>query len=328
MRHITRILTIAGAAVAALLAQQGRIAGPVTGYVFDASSRAIRPVLGVPGASVLGDKVALGYTARTVAVSPRLDAAIVIAEDRAVHFLLIDEGAVSEVAATGLDGTAQAAVFSPNGSAAALLNNNAVQIVTGLPGAPKLRSTLSLGAQSGRSVNGVVNSRVSLRRLSIAVSDDGEYVLFAGAAAVRLLGAGGEDRVLTESASGSLVAFAPGSRDAAVADSQSGLLLLRNAAGTPVRRILAPAETVAAASGLSFSADGARLLLTNEEHAVLSFDLESGARSTIACGCKPTGLARMGRVFRLNTLDSGPLWLFDAAAAEPRTVFVPAVSAN
>ncbi len=327
MRQASRILSILCVGAAAAAAQQGRLSGPVTGYVFDGPSKAFRAVLGMPGASILGDRIPLGYETRSVTVSPVLDSAIAIGTDGAVHFLRIDDGAVSERAASGLD-PAQAAVFSPGGSAAALFSNQTLQVVTGLPDSPKLRSTISLGAQPGRSVAGVTSSRPQLRRLSLAVSDDGEYALFAGAASVRLLGSGGEDRNLAEAASGSLVAFAPGGHDAAVADPQSGLLLFRNAAGAPVRRVLAPKETVAAASGLEFTADGAGLLLTNDERGVLSFDVASGDRKTVPCECVPSGLHRMGRVFRLNEAGAGPLWLLDAAAAEPRTVFVPALSGN
>jgi hypothetical protein len=328
MRHTMRVLMFAGAIAAALPAQQGRISGPVTGYVFDASARAIRPVLGVPGAAIMGEKIPFAFAARTVAVSPRLDAAIAIADDGAVHLLSIQDGVLAEMAAPGLSGGGQSAVFSPGGSAAALLFNSTIQIITGFPSAPKLRSTLSLGAQTGRVFKGMESSRALPRASSLSVSDDGEYVLFGAADAVRLLGANGEDRELTAASSDALAAFAPGSRDAVIADRQTGLLLFRNAAGTPLRQVLAPKETAAAASGVSFSNDGTSVLMTNEGSAILVFDTATGASSTISCDCRPGGLARMGRVFRLNSLGSGPLWLLDAAAAEPRTVFVPAVSAN
>lgn len=328
MRLTTKILILSCTAAAAMFAQQGRLAGPVTGYVFDSAVRGIRPVMGVPGASMLGDRIALGYDVRTAAVSPRLDAAIAVADDGSVHFLRIDDGTVSELPVAG-DVLAQAVVFSPGGSAAALYSNDGIQVVTGLPGSPKLRGTIHLGAQAGRTVRGETTNRVKLQRLSYAVSDDGEYVLFAGAAAVRLLGVGGEDRDLVEAANGSLVAFAPNSRDAAIADARAGVFLLKNAAGSPVRRNLAGPEMAAAASGLAFGADGSNLLLTNAERAVSSFDVASGERRVISCECSPSRLTQMGRVFRLNDAGNGPLWLFDAAAAEPRTVFVPAAaSAN
>ena len=36
----------------------GRIEGPISGVIFDRSSRALRPMIGVPGASYLGPAIA------------------------------------------------------------------------------------------------------------------------------------------------------------------------------------------------------------------------------------------------------------------------------
>jgi hypothetical protein len=56
----------------------------------------------------------------------------------------------------------------------------------------------------------------------------------------------------------------------------------------------------------------------------VAFDLAASSRSMIACDCTPTTLVPMGSLFRLSEFGSAPMWLFDAGAASPRIVFVPA----
>jgi hypothetical protein len=84
---------------------------------------------------------------------------------------------------------------------------------------------------------------------------------------------------------------------------------------------------VPAPSGVAFSVDAKRIYIASSEaHSVTAFDVQAGTRTTASCDCAPTGLVPMGNVFRLNEFSSEPLWLFDTDAAEPRIVFVPAVT--
>src|SRR5579863_7586268 len=58
------------AAPLCIQAQQATLGGPVAGYVFDPAARVVRPVQGVPGASVLGDPVNFGSDVAAAFVSP------------------------------------------------------------------------------------------------------------------------------------------------------------------------------------------------------------------------------------------------------------------
>jgi hypothetical protein len=204
-----------------------------------------------------------------------------------------------------------------------------VQTVVGLPDAPRLANVLEMGISASRAGRAGESNRPPPRRLSLAVSDDGAFVLFASGEAVRVLSGDGEDRHLIEAGAGTLVAFAPNGKDAAVAGTRgAGIVFFKDVAGATVRRTLAAAG-VAGAGGLAFSADGSKLFVASPvDRAVIAFQIESGERSAIACNCQPDGLTRMGALYRLNELGSGPLWLLDSTGAEPRTVFVPAATAN
>ena len=72
-----------------MYAQGADLSGPVSGAVYNAGSRSIRPILGVPGSSYLGDAIASGLDA--AAVSPNHKLAIAIRDGRGVVFTGVDE---------------------------------------------------------------------------------------------------------------------------------------------------------------------------------------------------------------------------------------------
>jgi hypothetical protein len=304
------LLLAAGMLAAPLNAQQGKLAGPLAGYVFDSGAQALRPVLGIPGASIFGPALSLPFAAASVTVSPRLDSAVAVAADGSLHILRLDAGTVAELIYNSALGTAQRVAFSPNGTAAALISGNRAEIVTGLPDAPQLSGTLDLG---------------SSRPERFAVSDDGAYLLAAAPGTVRLLSPAGSARTLVAGVRNALVAFAPGSHDAAILTPAGGLALVRDVAGTNAQQVLAATDDAfSAPAGVAFSADAKSVLVASSSGMVANFDIADGARSAWTCGCTPTDLARMGNTFRLNEAVGGPLWLLDTLAESPRMVFVPA----
>jgi hypothetical protein len=209
----------------AIWAQPGAVSGPMTGLVFDAASRAVRPILGVPGASLLGEPVIASGGLTEARISPRQDSAVLITPDGA-RFVRIEGGSATPLACEGLFAAPERVVYSPSGTAAALYAAGRAQLVTGLPGAPKIAGELKLLiAQRGGSR---FNRRGGAREIgSFAVSDDGRFILAAGPGAIQVLGIDGENFTLTPSATGASVAFAPGGHDAAVADPANGRPLVR-----------------------------------------------------------------------------------------------------
>jgi len=310
--RISLIFAVASLAAVLLPAQQGTVAGPGSGFVFDSAAHSLRPVLGVSGASVLGDPLSFGFLLASASVAPTQDSAIVSAADGGLHIFSLASGGLAERSVDGLSIVPEQVVFSPSGTAAALYAAGHAQILTGLPDSPALAGTLNLGATPS----------------ALALSDDGAYLLYIAGASVRLLGSGG-GRSLTTAGDGAMAAFAPGSHDAAVLDpAGAGMVLFRDLAGASVRSILAaPDAGTASPAGLAFSADGRQLFLASASaQSVAAFDLSTGAHTAFPCNCTPTGLAPMGSLLRLNELGAGPLWLFDAGADQPRIVFVPALA--
>jgi hypothetical protein len=296
-----------------LVGQQGTLSGPVAGFVFDGRVRVLRPIQGVPGASLLGDAVNFGFGLSAAYVSPRQDSALVVGVDDSLHLFRLNGGAVTEVALGGLSGVPQSVVFSPSGTVAALFALGRARVLTGLPGAPALVATVEIPRSGAASQ-------------TLALSDDGAYLLTVSGGSLRLLSIHGENRSLLPAHAGALVAFAPGGHDAAVMDGVAGLTLIRDAAGAASPQVLAtPDAGLAAAKGLAFSQDQSTLYVASAKaQSVAAFNLAAGSRTAIGCGCTPATLVSLGNLFRLNDLNSAPLWLLDPTGASPRTVFVPA----
>lgn len=312
-----RILSILGLISLPLLlgGQQSQITGPVSGYVFDTSARALRPVLGIPGASLFGSPVDFGFPVASVAVAPRQDAAFVTAADGTLHLFRFQANAPADLNFNGLANAPERVVFSPSGTAAALYRAGSVQIVSGLPDSAGIAATLALPAAPD----------------SLALSDDGTALLVASGNTIELYSGAADLGMVTSTAGPSLAAFAPSSHDAAIVDrAGAGIVLFRNLTGTVAPQPLAASDdTIRSASALAFSNDGQQLLLTTSgSQAVATFDLATGLRGAISCMCAPATLARMGDVFRLNDLAQDAVWLLDARPATAGVTFVPAVAGS
>jgi hypothetical protein len=157
----------------------------------------------------------------------------------------------------------------------------------------------------------------------MAVSDDAAWLLVASEGRIRLLGASGSSSVVFEGGREISVAFASGGHTAAVLSGAGPWLdMFPDVSAAPTQRIAAPG--FAEPAGLAFSADGKLILAASRTaKSVTVFDLAAGAATTLDCNCTPTGVSRMGNLFRLTDAGSGPVWLVDTGANPVRIVFVP-----
>ena len=307
-----RILVSACLAACSLYGQAGKLAAPSLGFVFDPPAHALRRIQGIPGAALVGAPVDFGFAVSAAYVAPRLDSVFVLAaSDGRAHLFRLTADAPLERAVDSM-GAPLRVVFSPSGSAAALYSPGSVQVIKGLPDAPAVSATISLHRN--------LRARRPLPD-TLAISDDGAYLLYGTGGPIELIGVAGNSRQIM---AGALAAFAPGGHDAAVISSGK-LILFQDIAGAATERSFDAIETP---SALAFSPDGQKLFVASATgRAVTTIQVATGDRSALACDCAPSALIPMGSVFRLNELGSEPLWLLDTAS-ERGLVFVPAPAVN
>ena len=300
-------------AASSLYGQAGKLGAPALGFAFDQSAHSLRRIQGIPGASLVGAPVDFGIAVSAAYVAPRLDSAFVLADDGRTHLFGLTADAPAE-RTIDLPGSLQRVVYSPSGSAAALYSAGSLQVIKGLPDSPAVAANLRMriNPRQGKALPE-----------TLAVSDDGAYVLYSTGGPVEMIGVAGDSRQVMASSAGSLAAFAPGGHDAAIVDGEK-LILFQNIAGAATERRFAG---IATPSAVAFSADSQKLFVASATgRAVTSIQVATGDRAALACDCAPASLIPMGSVIRLTELGNEPLWLLDTAS--DRVVFVPAPVAN
>jgi hypothetical protein len=287
--------------------QTSRVSPPVLGFVFDFAAGALRPITGIPGASVLGGPLDAGLTISQAAFSPRHDYALVLGPDRAGAWLVRLAGSVSLQKLSDAPEQVDALAVSPSGTAAALYSasEQVIQIVTGLPDSPAVRGVVACPR-----VEGTVGP--------MAVSDDGELVAVS-AAGLNVVGPGTGPRQLPVPGQAFVMAFLPASHDFAVASREAGILIIRSNAEY---ENIGDYPDIGAPSGMSFPSSG-RLLLSGSS-AVAVIGLEARRIDLLPCNCAVGGLSPLsGSVFALNQASGESLKILDAGGGGARILFVP-----
>ncbi len=294
--------------------------GPQLGLMFDSAKGALRPILGIAGASTLGSPFDLGdLTIADAIVAPNQNYALAIAgSDHGVRLIRFGVGNALQV--SGLAGAAPGPdrmMISPAGTAAAFYYAATRRIATvgGLPLSPRVTADIHLSTV--------------LSPLFLAVSDDGGAALAAMEHTVYAVTEKGEIPVASSLGRVSAVAFVA-SRDALIADGATNqIYLVRDTTGSESSRVLAgPADAISNPVAVAASADGRRAFVANAKTKTITIlDLSGeGKPAAISCACQPSGLQRMGDggLFRVTEFSARPIWLLDAGLQrEPRMVFVP-----
>ena len=286
--------------------------GPQLGYVWEAADRSLRPILGVPGSSQVGEPVTPAGLYVAGAASARSSVAVLELEDGSLDTLQLPSGATVPVAGTEVAADAQI-LFSPSGLNAIAFSTggSSVTLLTGLGSTPQ--------AQVLASSNAV---------LGAAVSDAGTVAVISGGGplSVALL-TGSKGTVASLTGLGGL-SFLPGGDDLLAADSSTGTLtLVRKSSSAPLPQTFA-SSLVQSPLAVGASQDGRWAVVANgADPSVVRVDLTGGtAALRIGCTCQPALLAGFSgnAVFRVTTPGAGPTWMIDASAATPQALFIPA----
>jgi hypothetical protein len=300
--------------------------GPVLGYVWDASSQGLRPVQGLPGASIVGAATisAAGRSAAFIgtASSGVSGMALFLDANGGVFQAPLSGGALTRI---GSIPGANALALSNSGAYALIIGQNAsgvniASVISGLPQSPTIRA---LDVSSLASIAGD------------AASDTGTVAIAAssgqsGASVVAFAGPSAGVQIATAQSFGGMQ-FVPGSDELVVADGGTGALTAISHINTaPASAILSPPGAIASPVALDITPNGRWVVAANHAGAVLRIDLTGAVAATTShCSCAPSQVLAMrgsttGTTVRLVTAGSGPLWILDAAGATPRVLFIPA----
>jgi hypothetical protein len=310
-------------------AQQGPIGGPLLGYVFDSPTLRLRPLLGIPGASYVGDYLPIGFTPQFVEVSPSHEYAVGVEAGSGDVFLIdLRSGLPAAERLAKATAGADRAFLSPLGKAVAFYHREArqVEILTGLPDTPNF-----LGRVDLVSVPGMLTA--------LAVSDDGKALAVASAegdiGSLFVAAPDGEVRLVGPLGRASSLAFLNDLDDLLVADAgRSEIVRIRNfSLGAEWTVLASRQDGIDQPVAVGVTRDNTTALAVGgSDRRIARLPLGGGAVSFLDCPCTPTGLDAIGSgsVFRLTADSNAPMYVLDtrprngALSSEPRVLFIPA----
>ncbi len=290
--------------------------GPQLGYLWIASDKSLRPILGVPGASQIGQSVVPAGVYVAAATSATASTAVLQDIDGAFDVMTLPSGSPASLGITLPAGAVirlspaatSALVYSPGASSAS--------VITGLLSKPQVHAIATPGA--------IAESAVSdAGAVSFAYTQGSSFAI--GVAALD----GRSSPVANVKSIGGL-SFLPGRDDLLFADATANSLSLVRATTTaPSTFVIQTAQLLKTPAALGVSGSGRWALIANSgRQSLVRVDLTTLTSSSVSCTCKPTLAATLADdgAFRITDSSTGPNWLVDAASATPRTLFIPALA--
>ena len=289
-----------------------QVGAPLLGYLPNGGH--IQPIYGVPAAAGIAPALNYGRDFELIAVSPLQDFSLVSDASSGAVLLALSTGTTTPL--PGVSPRPDRMVLSPSGSAAALWfsSSSHLQIVSGLPASPTVRdvdaSFLGGGLTGTRPRAGVRDTPATL-----AVSDDGQWMVGAWSKGLYAFGPQGEVAPLTVPEPPSALAFFAGRQDLAIA-SAVHIYSITGVGGANAVSTLYTDDGLNPV-GLAVSSDNARVVLAQKSGILLTLNLSAGSTSSVDCGCTPEGVFPMGRaLFRLTGINGGAFKLLDASRGE------------
>jgi hypothetical protein len=289
------------------------------GFVLDSGVSRVRPLLGVPGAAIVGNPLDLGADISWSVASPNQAFLLVISGPTHTAGIWIP-GAKSIQPLANIRSGATQIVLSPDGASAAYYypDTNRVHVVTGLPSAPEFVFDADLSS--------LMNPLKSL-----AISDDGALLLASetlvdgnAAPAVVAFNAKGIASRIPTVGPASAIAFLSQTHDVLIS-AVSETVLIRDAAAQASRTLLPTAAN--SASSVVVSTDGARAFFARSQAGISIVSLTSSAAPPLLvnCDCELAGISRTASpsVYRLTDSSGAPVSLLDYSSAQPRLLVIP-----
>ena len=292
---------------------------PTLGYVFDENAQALRPIVGIAGASRIEAPVELGFPLAQAAMLP--DQRHVLASSRELpELLLVDlENPAGAVPVPTAASNVSSIRVSSSGAAAAIYyeSSNILLIVSGLPSAPTVinRIDLSFGPRLSRYA---VTDDGILALLSF--SDDRQDYLY------RWTPDSGS-RLLTTAQRIADLTFIRD--DAVIADAGAGqVVIIRNVRGEASPTLLADSrEGLSQPIALAISKQDEIFVADAATNVVVTLDASGQLLRAVSCGCAAATLTPLREsLYRLTDRLDLPIFVFDSRPEGQRILFIPALS--
>lgn len=297
-------------------AEPGLAGRAVAGYLATSSGTGIQPIVGVTGASRVGDEIDFGLVLQAAAVAPAGGYGIGVAAETG-EVLVLDLASESITAVLDAPPNPSRILFGPSGGVAALYYRAGAQlsIVRDPLGAPTVDEALTISGP------GVVTA--------VGIADSGDVALAAfssddGATVYSFTDSGSQ--FVTQAKQVVDLRFSPNSHDALITDAGAAEVILVTGVGeSSAVRVVADAKSGLTSPITAASIDGETAYVLSAD-GIAKLDLATGAAESVDCRCQPSGLDAVGRNSRFHLTGSQPgvIALLDGSGDKDAIVLVPA----
>ena len=318
-----RILPILGftAGMSLASAQPLSLSGPVEGFTFDAPTRTVRAIQGVPGSAYFGPALLRGLDYASAA--PRRSYAITFKAGKCFLVSGLGSTQISSTAIRNVAGSPDGLVWSGDGSQALLYSRSGawMQTLEGLPNAPQAGGRVDLAVLGG-SLSALATDTQG-KQIAVAVSgpNAGVYLSTGSQSLIPVL------RLSDPVA----LAFSDDAATLYALDGASAQLSAVTLANFSSRTFALQGLRDPFAIGFGRDASGLPVIYAagRGERFLEVYSLQSGGSPTrIVLAFQPTGLEAFGPasfVIAARMKPDDPLWLF-STAPRPAAYFVPALT--
>jgi len=301
-------------------AQTSAIGAPLTGFLVDSRTHSIRPIQGVPGASVTGDPLAADVDVRTAVFSSTGQFAVTADSRRGLVLINgLNSGTPSTQVIEGAIPGAEMMSLNDSGSAVLYSRSTGqVQFLSGLPNSPVASPSRSISSLPG-AVTALAIAAGGASAL-VAVSD-GTY----GGVYEIANADGATPQSIASAYQPSAVSYVNNDQDAVLADAFTNEVDLIQGIHANQTRSAVVASRDGVQNPVALQAyNGLLLIASAGSQNVIEYDLAAArVLTSTSLPIAPTrfGALNIRGVFSLNDASAGPSYLY--SAADSSVLFVP-----
>jgi hypothetical protein len=318
--RLTTLVLCGITAAAVVPAQQIALHGPVEGFLFDAPTRSLRAVTGVPGSATFGP--ALSHGLEFASVAPHENYAIAFQSGNCLFVSALDSSQPSVSVLSDIAAQPDGIVWSADGSQAVLYSRsgNWIQTLTGFPSAPVPANYLDVSSLGG-TLSAVAGDSQGKVAIAVDGAAGGVYLTHDSQSPIPVLQTPNVLALSFSADGNTLYALDPSAPQVVAVDLASFSSRILPLDGL--------ADPLSIRTGQDAQGRAVLYVASGSDQVLRMIDLASGqVLSDVPLSVAPTGIDTLGHnsfVLTARAGDNQPLWLF-TSSPQPAVYFIPAIA--
>jgi hypothetical protein len=304
-----------------LHAQSATLQGPTSGFLYDPTSRAIRPILGIPGSAHLGSPVYSNLDYASVAPDGQI--AIGVANGQTLFIGGISGAQPTASPITGAIGNTNRVLWAADSTAAVMCGAEQCQHLTGLPSAGVAGQPVELPSTALHGRVTTVAADPSAQNIAVGVIAE---IRGRSAGGIFFIPASGTASLLASMDAPSAAAFTPDGQDLYAADRATANVWAFHNVGPGAMGVLALDASTGITNPVGIAVSSQQLFVAGAKGVVQVYNLPALALSAeLPLEVPPSGMEPVpgSTYYRLIPVQSSSSELWMLNTQPPSVFFVP-----